>query len=110
MVRFPYTLEVSHEDEAIRNPDGSYTEGSRQWRKACRCNARQNGKARQIKGQNGQAFIYSYEVIMPANAESVPIGTIVRILDSRRNASIFQGRVQGFYKSGQRNEDTRLWL
>lgn len=110
MVRYPYILEVSYEDEAILNPDCSYTEGSRQWRKAYRCNARQNGKARQIKGQNGQAFIYSYEVTMPANAEPISIGTIVRIIDSRRNVSIFQGRVQGFDKSGQRNEDTRLWL
>ena len=89
MVRFPYTLEMWYEEDASQNPDGSWIEGAHEWRVIGRCNARQNGRAQQIKGQNGDAFLYSFEVTMPADT-SYP--------------------VQGFYKSGQRYENTRLWL
>lgn len=59
MVRFPYTLEMWYEEDASQNPDGSWIEGAHEWRVIGRCNARQNGRAQQIKGQNGDAFLYS---------------------------------------------------
>ena len=83
MVRFPYTLEMWYEEDASQNPDGSWIEGAHEWRVIGRCNARQNGQAQQIKGQNGDAFLYSFEVTMPANTQPIPIGTKVRIFDSR---------------------------
>ena len=121
MIRFPYTLEMWYEEDATLNPDGSWTEGAHEWRTVGKCNARQNGKAQQIKGQHGDAFLYSFEVTMPSNTQSIPIGTKVRIFDSH-GFNIFDRTpriearptasypVQGFYKSGQRYEDTRLWL
>ena len=83
MVRFPYTLEMWYEEDASQNPDGSWIEGAHEWRVIGRCNARQNGRAQQIKGQNGDAFLYSFEVTMPADTQPIPIGTKVRIFDSR---------------------------
>lgn len=135
MVRYPYTLEIWHEEDAIQNPDGSWTDGVAKWHTVGRCNARQNSKAQQIKGQNGGAFYYSFEVVMPANTPPIAIGTRVRIIDNigrnifdRSIRSISNGcqcshcrpaekeldeisyPVQGFYKSGQRYEDVKLWL
>lgn len=125
MIRYPHTLEIWYEEDAILNPDGSWTEGAHEWRFVSRCNARQNGQAKQIKGQNGQVFLYAYEVTMPAATRPIPIGTRVRIFD-RHGINIFDHTrrteagptemdtasypVQGFYKSGQRYEDTKLWL
>ena len=82
-VRFPYTLEMWYEEDASQNPDGSWIEGAHEWRVIGRCNARQNGRAQQIKGQNGDAFLYTFEVTMPAVTLPIPIGTKVRIFDSR---------------------------
>lgn len=135
MVRYPYTLEIWHEEDATQNPDGSWTDGFAQWRTVGRCNARQVNGARQINGQNGEAFFYSFEVVMPANTQPIAIGTRVRIIDNTgRNIFDRSGlnnpedcqspncrltdevldtvsyQVKGFYKSGQRYEDTRLWL
>lgn len=125
MVRFPYTLEMWYEEDASQNPDGSWIEGAHEWRVIGRCNARQNGRAQQIKGQNGDAFLYSFEVTMPADTQPIPIGTKVRIFDNRgfnifdrsphteakpKDRDTASYPVQGFYKSGQRYEDTRLWL
>lgn len=125
MVRYPYTLEMWYEKDSILNPDGSFTEGAHEWRVVGKCNAQQNGQARQVKGLNGEAFLYSFEVTMPANTQPIPIGTKVRIFDGR-GFNIFDQTpcinerpkekdtasypVQGFYKSGQRYEDARLWL
>lgn len=125
MVRYPYTLEIWHEENATLNADGSWAEGAHEWRFVGRCNVRQNGQARQIKGDNGEAFLYSFEVVMPPNTHPIAIGTQVRVFDNR-GLNIFNRSprtdenpaendaasypVQGFYKSGQRYEDTRLWL
>ncbi len=125
MVRYPYTLEMWHEEDAVLNPDGSWTEGAHEWIKAGRCNAKQNGQAKQVRGQNGSAFLYSFEITMPANTDPIPLGTQVRVFD-RKGINIFdqtkrnEGKpqkdstasypVQGFYKSGQRNEDVRIWI
>lgn len=125
MIRYPYTLDIWYEEDAVLNPDGTFTEGAHEWRTVGRCNARQNGQAQQVKGTNGEAFLYSYEVTMPSNTEPIPLGTQVRIID-RNGTNIFDHKpksdaepkkdnsdtyaVQGFYKSGQRYEDARLWL
>lgn len=131
MIHYPYTLEMWYEEDAVRNPDGTYTEGVHEWRTVGPCNVRQNGQAQQVRGANGEAFIYSYEVVMPSNTDPIPLNTQVRVID-RNGINIFDhkpkveskpkietgtnvgGRstyaVQGFYKSGQRYEDTRLWL
>ena len=123
MIRYPYTLEIWYEEDAVPNPDGSpgWIEGKGEWRVLGRCNARQNGQAREVRGENGQAFLYSFEVTMPANTPPIKLGTQVCIFDSR-GINIFDSAhrtedgkgksypVQGFYKSGQRYEDTRLWL
>ena len=127
MKRFPYILEMWYEEDAVPEKDGApgWIEGIGEWRFVCRCNARQNGQARMVKGQNGEAFLYSFEVIMPADTQPIPIGTKVRIFDNR-GFNIFDRTphtdtrpkekdtasypVQGFYKSGQHYEDTKLWL
>ena len=61
----------------------------------------------------------------PADTQPIPIGTKVRIFDSRgfnifdrslrteakpKDKDTASYPVQGFYKSGQRYENTRLWL
>lgn len=110
-----------YEEDATLNPDGSWTEGRGEWRVLGRCNAQQNGQAREVRGENGQAFLYSFEVTMPANTPPIKLGTQVCIFDSRginifdhtRRTEDGKGKsypVQGFYKSGQRYENTKLWL
>lgn len=135
MVRFPYILEVFCEESAVLNPDGSWLAGRGQWRRVGRCNARQNSKAQQIKGHNGDTFLYTFEVVMPSDTQPIAIGSRVRIIDNAgrnifdmtANSSNISGgckccnskhrevseasyTVQGFYKSGQRYEYTKIWL
>lgn len=125
MVRFPYTLEMWYEEDATLKPDGTFTDQPGKWVTVCPCNARQNGQARQIRGQYGEAFTYAFEVVMPPDAPPVPIGARVRIFDicgrdvltgALRDGEAPQTdetasyAVRGIYKSGQRYEDTRLWL
>lgn len=119
MIRFPHTLEMLYEEDASLKPDGSWTDATHEWRVVGRCNAIPNGKAQEIRGQNGKSFAYAFEVTMPANTPPVPLGTKVRILDNR-GRNIFDGMptddssasytVLGFYKSGQRYEYTKLWV
>ena len=52
MIRYPHTLEMWCEEEGTLNPDGSWTEGPHKWQVVSKCNARQNGQARQVKGLN----------------------------------------------------------
>lgn len=121
MVRYPYILEMWKEAEAVLNDDGSWTEGKARWCYVCRCNARRGGSALERSGVDGKAFVYSYEVIMPATAPTIPLGTKIRILD-RHEANILENapcqceqgqntyRVKGFDRSGQRFQNVRLWV
>lgn len=126
MVRFPYSIEVLIEHEAKQKQDGSWLEGEAQWCGVGRCNARQNGAANEVVGNNGKTFVYSYEIVMPANSVIIPIGTHIRIKDNK-GRNIFNNlrkpscacsnneedttyQVIGCYKSGQRNEDITLWV
>lgn len=126
MIRFPYILEMWYEEDAMQDPDtGEFIEGAHEWRTVGKCNARQNGQARMVKGASGEAFLYSYEVIMPVRTSPIPLKTKVRIIDSN-GINIFNHKprndnepsaldnatypVQGFYQSGQRYEDTKIWL
>lgn len=121
MVRYPYTLEVWHEEEATLNPDGSFTEGHAEWVSHCRCNAHSNGRAQEAVGSNGKVIIYSFEVIVPSNAGRLAEGAKVRIIDRYGN-NIFDGEprtegerdtyytVQGYDPTGQRNQQHKIWL
>lgn len=77
------------------------------------------------KGKTGMPSSTLFEVTMPADTQPIPIGTKVRIFDSRgfnifdrslrteakpKDKDTASYPVQGFYKSGQRYENTRLWL
>ena len=112
MIRFPYTLQRWNHD-------------TNEWLTVTKCNARYDGKARFIESPNGQVIRYTYEVVMPANVLPIEENEEVRILD-RCGKNIFDHRpdsligttlkdsvsypVQGFYKSGQRYEYTKIWL
>lgn len=124
MVRYPFELEVWYEEDATLNPDGSWTEGKNEWRKVGPCNVYLNGKANEIKAMNGVAFLYTYEIVMPANTMPIPIGTHVRAYD-KNGRNVFDNSfissdkpntkgsvytVQGFYKSGQNYESVKLWV
>lgn len=112
MIRFPYTLQ-------------RWNSATEEWQTVSRCNARYDGKTRFIESPNGKAIEYTYEVIMPANVRPIEENEEVRILD-RHGKNIFDRRpdtpvgstledsvsypVQGYFKSGQRYEYTKLWL
>lgn len=112
MIRFPYILQRWNHD-------------TDEWQTVSRCNARYDGKARFIESPNGKVIEYTYEVIMPQNVLPLEENEEVRILD-RYGKNIFDHRigvpvsslledsvsypVQGFYKSGQRYEYTKIWL
>lgn len=124
MVRFPYILDMWYEEDATTDPEtGMPIEGAHEWIQVSRCNARQNGKAIEMKGADGKAFLYSYEIVMPPQVEPIPLGTKVRVVRND-GINIFSNKpisesdqpgtgvyeVQGFYKSGQKHEDTKLWV
>lgn len=127
MIRFPYTLEMWHEEEATQDPEtGAYAEGTvNEWRIVGKCNARQNGQARTVKGQDGSAFLYAYEVVMPSTTPPIAFNTRVRIYD-RNGINIFDQEprcedspdssvsrsypVKGFCRSGQPNQNVTIWL
>ncbi len=112
MIRFPYILQRWNHD-------------TDEWQTVSRCNARYDGKARFIESPNGKVIEYTYEVVMPQNVLPLEENEEVRILD-RCGKNIFDHRigvpvsssledsvsypVQGFYKSGQRYEYTKIWL
>ena len=112
MIRFPYIL--------LR-----WNHNTDEWQTVSRCNARYDGKARFIESPNGKVIEYTYEVVMPQNVLPLEENEEVRILD-RCGKNIFDHRlgapigstledsvsypVQGFYKSGQRYEYTKIWL
>ncbi|MBD5584120.1 MAG: hypothetical protein HDQ88_03490 [Clostridia bacterium] len=105
------------------NSDGSWTEGAHGWRTLCRCHACRLGETREVKGAHGQTHLCAFEVTLPASVEPLPVGTPVRIFDSR-GLNLFDRSprtdappqasasypVRGFYKSGARYEYAKLWL
>lgn len=118
MKRYPYTLEMWYEEDAILGDNGSWIDGKSEWRTVCRCNVRQNGGARQVKLPDGTLFTYSFEVVLPSRTPLIPENTKVRVTNNGIN--LFDGkpvgddnktyRVVGFNPFKQRNEDLVLWL
>ena len=53
-------LEMLYEEDAILNADGSWTEGRNEWISVCRCNAEQNGSAREVAQSDGTVKVYSF--------------------------------------------------
>lgn len=126
MIRYPYTLEMWYEEDATQDREtGAWIEGAHEWRVVGKCNVRQNGQANEVRGQDGNAFMYTYEVIMPSNTPPIAFGTPVRAYDRNGinifdykprndekpdNGSSVTYKVQGYYKSGQPNQDVTVWL
>ena len=119
MRRYPYTLEMLYEEDAILNSDGSWSEGVREWRYVCPCNAHQNGKAHEISLSDGSLKVYSFEVTMPSQQKPIPSNTKVRIVDYNginifdgkpKKESIISYRVLSNNLPKQRHEKSKLWL
>lgn len=118
MKRYPYTLEMWYEEDAILNDDGSWIDGFSEWKVVGKCNVRQNGRARQVKLIDGSMFTYAYEVVLPSKTPYILENTKVRVVHNGIN--LFDGkpvgddnmayRVVGFNPFKQRNEDLTLWL
>lgn len=118
MKRFPYTLEMWYEEDAILSDEGSWIDGKSEWKTVCKCNVRQNGRAIQVRLTDGTLFTYSYEVVLPPRTPAIPENTKVRVVSNGIN--LFDGkpvgddnktyRVVGFNPFKQRNEDLILWL
>lgn len=118
MRRYPYKLEMWHEDDATQNEDGSWTEGKGCWRYVCDCNLRQNGRSAQVKLSDGTLFTYSYKAVIPSRVKPIPIGSRVRVVSDGLN--MFDMRpvkesskvysVVGFDPFKQRFQDKELWL
>ena len=119
MRRYPYILEMLYEEDAVLNDDGSWSEGVREWRYVCPCNANQNGSAREISMSDGTLKVYSFEVTMSSQQKPIPSNTQVRIIDYN-GTNIFDGkpkkessisyRVLSNNLPKQRHEKSKLWL
>lgn len=119
MRRYPYTLEMLYEEDAILNDDGSWTEGSSRWVEVSRCNARQNGKAAEVALNDGTVRVYSFEVTMPSAQTAIPNNAKVRIIDSS-GVNIIDGISKDKSTSSltvlsnkllkQRYEKAKIWL
>ena len=119
MRRYPYTLEMLYETDAILNSDGSWTEGVSKWVYVCPCNASQNGRAQEISLSDGSLKVYSFEVTMPSTQKPIPINTQVRIVDYNginifddkpKEESAVSYRVLSNKLPKQRHEKSKLWL
>ena len=112
-------LEMLYEEDAILNDDGSWTEGRNEWISVCRCNAEQNGSAREVAQSDGTVKVYSFEVTMPPTQRPIPVHTNVRVVD-HNGYNIFDGiykeqsltsyRVLSNKIPKQRGEKAKLWL
>lgn len=112
-------LEMLHEEDAILNDDGSWTEGCNEWISVCRCNVEQNGSAREVAQSDGTVKVYSFEVVMPPTQRPIPVNAKVRIVD-HKDLNIFDGkrkeessasyRVISNKIPRQRGEKAKLWL
>lgn len=119
MRRYPYTLEMLYEEDAILNEDGSWSEGVSEWVAVCPCNVNQNGRAHEISLSDGSLKVYSFEVTLPSAQKPIPTNTQVRIVDYNGN-NIFDGkpkcksaasyRVLSCKLPKQRHEKSKLWL
>lgn len=119
MRRYPYTLEMLYEEDAILNEDGTWSEGIREWVTVCPCNVSQNGRAQEISLSDGSLKVYSFEVTLPSSQHPIPTNTQVRIVDYNGN-NIFDGRpkkesavsyrVLSNKLPKQRHEKSKLWL
>lgn len=119
MRRYPYTLEMLYEEDAILNEDGSWTEGKSEWIEVCKCNAEQNGNAREVTQSDGTLKVYSFEVTMPSFQKPIPVNTKVRIID-QNGYNIFDGKPRDMSAASygvisnklpkQRLEKSKLWL
>ena len=119
MKRYPYMLEMLYEEDAILNADGSWTEGRNEWISVCRCNAEQNGSAREVAQSDGTVRVYSFEVTMPPTQRPIPTNRRVRIID-HNGYNIFDGKpkeqspisysVISNKIPKQRGEKAKLWL
>lgn len=119
MRRYPYTLEMLYEEDAVLNSDGSWSEGVRKWCRVCPCNASQNGRAHEISLSDGTLKVYSFEVIMPPPQLPIPVNTKVRIVD-HNGYNIFDGKPKEQSPTSysvisnkipkQRGEKAKLWL
>lgn len=124
MVRFPYTLEMWYEEDATQNPDGSWTEGTHEWRVVGKCNIHKMGEATVMKGLNGESTEGSYQVLLPPRIEPIVRGTKIRIF--RNGINFFNGKphdnrtpkedpmgygtCKDFDPFRQKYEDKVLWL
>ena len=112
-------LEMLYEEDAILNDDGSWTEGRNEWISVCRCNAEQNGSAREVAQSDGTVKVYSFEVTMPPTQRPIPVHAKVRVVD-HNGYNIFDGiykeqsltsyRVLSSKIPKQRGEKAKLWL
>lgn len=119
MRRYPYVLEMLYEEDATLNPDGSWNEGVNEWVVVSRCNAEQNGSAREISMNDGSLKVYSYVVALPSSQNPIPINTPVRIIDNK-GYNIFDGKPKDESSTSyrvisnklpkQRHEKSKLWL
>lgn len=126
MIRYPYTLEMWYEDNATTDPEtGSSIEGAHEWRVVGRCGIHQNGQAREVRGQDGKAFMYAYQINMPHGTLPILFGTPVRAYD-RNGVNYFDNKprsedapdaktlraypVKGFDPGSQKNQDVTIWL
>lgn len=119
MRRYPYTLEMLHEEDAVLQDDGTWSEGWSEWETVCRCNVNQNGNAREVTQSDGTVRVYSFEVIMPSMQRPLPTNARVRIVD-HNGYNIFDGKPKEVSQASycvisnklpkQRGEKAKLWL
>lgn len=119
MKRYPYMLEMLSEEEAILNDDGSWVEGHSEWISVCRCNAEQNGSAREVAQSDGTVKVYSFEVTMPPAQRPIPVNVKVRVVDHdgynifdgiHKELSLTSYRVLSNKIPKQRGEKAKIWL
>lgn len=126
MIRYPYTLEKWYEEDATQDPEtGEWIEGAHEWRIVGKCNIHQNGQAREVRGQDGNAFMYAYQINMAHGTSPIPYETPVRVYD-RTGINYFDHKlrnaddpdlntsrtypVNGFDPGSQKNQDVTIWL
>jgi len=79
MVKYPFELWLLEVSESEKDELGFEKQGIETWLKHSVCYEQVNGSSGAIRLENGEAFVYSSKIFLPANTGKVNAGTKIQV-------------------------------
>jgi len=104
--QYPYRLQIKKIQGGGQNENGDFIPAVEIFEEVAICRDQANISGRQLKLNDGTAVIYDSIIHTPKGTQSLPIGTVVRVVD--RDGKV---RVEGgVIRSHEGQLHTRIWL